>query len=84
MGGSITDPHKAHISMRANLLQADLGNARKSRRLKQADTARLYKRVEAVKVGAHRYTKKQGFLSVSEVASHDRELDAVAMRVCPR
>jgi len=84
MGGSITDPRQAHISMRTNVLQADLGNARKARGLTQADADRLYKRVEAVRTGADRYTKKQGFLSAGEVASYDRELDAVAVKVCHR
>ena len=81
-GGSITDPRQAHISMRANILQADLGTARKARRLTQDTTDRLYKRVEAVRTGANRYTKKQGFLSAGEVASYDRALDAVATEVC--
>lgn len=81
-GGSITDPRQAHVSMRANILQADLSTARKARRLTQAATDRLYKRVEAVRAGANGYTKKQGFLSAGEVASYDRELDAVAMQVC--
>lgn len=84
IGGSITDLRQAHVSVRANVLQADLGSARKARRLTQADTDRLYKRVQAVRTGADRYTKKQGFLSAGEVASYDRELDAVAMRICHR
>lgn len=81
-GGSITDPRQAHISMRANILQADLSTARKARHLTQAAANRLYNRVEAVRTGANGYTKKQGFLSAAEVASYDRELDAVAMQVC--
>jgi len=81
-GGSITDPRQAHISVRANVLQADLSTARKARHLTQAAADRLYKRVEAVRAGANGYTKKQGFLSAAEVASYDRELDAVAMQVC--
>lgn len=81
-GGSITDPRQAHISMRANILQADLSSARKARHLTQAAADRLYKRVETVRAGANGYTKKQGFLSAAEVASYDRELDAVTMHVC--
>lgn len=84
IGGSITDPRQAHISVRANVLQADLSSARKARRLTQADTDRLYKRVQTVRSGADRYTKKQGFLSAGEVASYDSELDAVAARICHR
>lgn len=82
VGGSITDSRQAHISMRANILEADLSTARKARYLTQARTDRLYERVEAVRNGADRYTKKQGFLSAGEVASLDRELDAVAMQFC--
>lgn len=84
LGGSIMDPRQAHISMRANVLQADLGNARKARRLTQANADRLFKRVEMVRTSADRQTKKQGFLSAGEVASYDRELDAVAVKVCHR
>lgn len=82
VGGSLTDPRQAHISVRANILEADLGNARKARHLTQATADSLYDRVEAVRAGADRYTKRQGFLSAGEVASYDRELDAVAMQVC--
>lgn len=84
MGGAITDPRQAHISMRANILQADLGNAKKAGRLTQADAQRLFAKVAAVKTGADRYTRRQGFLSAAEVASYDRALDAVAMRICHR
>ncbi len=82
MGGSITDPRQAHISVRANILEADLGNARIARHLTQATADSLYDRVEAARAGADRHTKRQGFLSAGEVASYDRELDAVAMQLC--
>ncbi|MGU3389260.1 hypothetical protein [Sphingomonas sp. M1A8_2b] len=81
-GGSITDARQAHISMRANILEADLGTARKARRLTQSETERLFKRVENVRHATNRFVKKQGFLSAAERASYDRELDAVAMRIC--
>lgn len=84
LGGSITDPRQAHISVRANIVQADLGNARKARRLTQAEANRLYQRVEAVRSGADRLTGQQGFLSTAEVASYDRALDAVAAQMCRR
>lgn len=83
-GGSITDPRQARISVRANIIEADLGTARRARHLTQATTDLLYKRVEAVRAGADRYTKRQGFLSAGEAASYDRELDTVAMQVCRR
>jgi len=82
LGGSITDPRQAHISSRSNILEADLGTARKARRLTQNETDQLYRRVEAVRSGANHYTRKQGFLSAAEVASYDRELDAIAMQAC--
>ncbi|KQS49617.1 MULTISPECIES: hypothetical protein [unclassified Sphingomonas] len=81
-GGSIKDARQAHISMRANILEADLGTARKARRLTQRQTDTLFKRVEAVRHATDRFVKKQGFLSAAERASYDRELDAVAMRIC--
>lgn len=84
VGGSVTDPRQAHIAARANILEADLGTARKARVLTQAEADRLYKRVEAARIGANRYTAQQGFLSAGETASYDRELDAVAMQVCGR
>lgn len=84
IGGSITDPRQAHISVRANILEADLSTARKARHLTQAMTGQLYNRVQAVRAGADRYTKRQGFLSAGELASYDRELDAVATEMCRR
>ncbi|MBB4618535.1 hypothetical protein [Sphingomonas abaci] len=84
VGGSITDPRQAHISVRANVLEADLSNARTARRLTQAMTSQLYNRVQAVRAGANRYTKSQGFLSADELASYDRALDAVATVLCRR
>lgn len=82
IGGSIKDPRQAHISMRANILEADLSTARKARHLSQAKTDALYKRVQVARNGANKYTKEQGFLSAAEVTSYDRELDAVAMQLC--
>ena len=84
MGGSIKDATQAHIAMRANIPQADIGNARKARRLTQAQTDELTGRVDAVRAGADGYTQQQGFLSAAEKASYDRELDAVAGQVCHR
>ncbi|MEH3121599.1 MAG: hypothetical protein PGN16_06395 [Sphingomonas phyllosphaerae] len=84
VGGLIKDPRQAHVSVRANILEADLSTARKARRLTQAATDQLYRRVEAVRTGTNRYTKAQGFLSAGELASFDRELDAIAMDVCRR
>lgn len=81
-GGRIRDPRQAHIAMRANILQADIGNARKARRLSQAQADRLWQRVERVRRDTDRFVRQQGFLSAAERASYDRELDAVALAVC--
>ncbi|WP_347093747.1 hypothetical protein [Sphingomonas parapaucimobilis] len=81
-GGTIRDPRQAHIAMRANILQADIGNARKARRLSQAEAQKLWNAVARIRRDANRFVAKQGFLSAGETASYDRALDGVAMRVC--
>lgn len=73
-GGSIRD-RQAHVALRANILQADIGNARKARRLTQQQADTLWQRVERV---------RHGSLSAAERASYDRALDAVATRLCRR
>jgi hypothetical protein len=82
IGGAIRDTRQAHIAMRANILQADIGNARKARRLSQAEAQALWQRVERVRRDTNRFVAKQGFLSAGETASYDRALDMVAARVC--
>ncbi|MEJ8630774.1 hypothetical protein P0F65_14610 [Sphingomonas sp. I4] len=81
-GGAIHDSRQAHIAMRANILQADIGNARKARRLNQPQAQMLWKEVERIRRDADRFVAKQGFLSGGETASYDRALDAVAMKMC--
>lgn len=81
-GGAITDARLAHISMRANVLQADIGSARKARRLSQAQADELWHRVQAVREASERFVVEQGFLSAAERASFDREMDAAALRIC--
>ncbi|WP_241523790.1 hypothetical protein [Chimaeribacter coloradensis] len=81
-GGSVTDPRQAHLSVRANILQADISTARKARRLSQPQADSLWQRVAQVRRDAGRFVKAQGFLSAGERASYDRELDAVASAVC--
>lgn len=82
-GGSIRD-RQAHVALRANILQADIGNARKARRLTQQQADTLWQRVERVRHGSDGFTRQQGFLSAGERASYDRALDAVATRLCRR
>lgn len=81
-GGTIRDTRQAHLAMRANILQADIGNARKARRLSQAEAQKLWQSVERVRRDADGFVAKQGFLSAGETASYDRALDMVAARVC--
>ncbi|QXT34239.1 hypothetical protein KV697_10345 [Sphingomonas sanguinis] len=81
-GGAIRDIRQAHISMRANILEADISNARKARRLSQPQAQKLWQRVELVRRDTNRAVAKQGFLSAGEVASYDRALDMVATAIC--
>ena len=81
-GGKVRDPRQAHVAMRANILEADIGNARKARRLSQAEAQALWHDVEQVRRDADRFVARQGFLSAGETASHDRALDRVAVRLC--
>ena len=81
-GGSIHDPLQAHISMRANVLQADISNARKARYLSDAQSQQLWQVVDRIRKDAAGYVKTQGFLSAAERASYDRELDDIAGRLC--
>ncbi|MEN4646929.1 hypothetical protein ABEG74_22015 [Pantoea agglomerans] len=80
--GSIKDPLQAHISVRINVLQADIGNARKARHLTEAQSEQLWQQAGRVRKDADGYVKQQGFLSAAERASYDRELDDVAGRLC--
>ncbi len=79
---SIKDPLQAHISVRINVLQADIGNARKARHLTEAQSEQLWQQAGRVRKDADGYVKQQGFLSAAERASYDRELDDVAGRLC--
>jgi hypothetical protein len=82
VGGAIKDPLQAHISVRINVLQADIGNARKARRLSQKQADALWKRADRVRRDTDRFVKQQGFLSAAERASYDRELGGIASTVC--
>lgn len=82
IGGTVTDPRQAHISVRANVLQADIGTARKARTLSRGEARHLWKRVDKVRKDTDTFTRQQGFLSAAERASYDRELDAVAGEIC--
>lgn len=81
-GGKITDPRQAHISVRANILSADIGTTRKARKISQAQADRMIERVEAVRHQTDQFVHQQGFLSAAEKASFDREFDSLAMQLC--
>lgn len=74
-GGSVTDPLEAYISLRVNILQADISMARKARRLTYS---------VKVRSDAAQFVKQQGFLSAAERASYDREPDKLAGKLCNR
>ena len=80
--GSVSDPLQAHISVRSNILQADISTARKARVLTQSRADKLWQRVEVVRRDVDGLVQKQGFLSAGERASYDRELDDVAKILC--
>lgn len=81
-GGSIRDPLQAHISVRVNVLQADIGNARKARHLTEAQSEQLWRHADRIRKDTDGDVKQQGFLSAAERASYDRELDDIAGRLC--
>ena len=80
--GQVRDPRLAHILMRVNVLQADIGNARIARHLPQRDSQRLWNQAAAIMRDANHLTRQQGFLSAGERASYDRALDTIATRLC--
>lgn len=84
IGGSIKDPDQAHISMRANILEADIGNARKARRISQDAANQLWQSVEQVHSDANMHVQKSERLDAAEWASYDRTLDSIAVRICQR
>ncbi|MBD8708610.1 hypothetical protein IFT47_18435 [Pseudomonas sp. CFBP 13711] len=81
-GGQISDPGQAHISVRANVLSADISTSRKGRGITEVEAQRMVKRVENVRNETNRFVEQQGFLSAAEKASFDREFDAIAMQLC--
>jgi hypothetical protein len=82
-GGEISDPRHAHIAMRANILQADIGNLRRAQRLTHEQADVLWKQVDAIRQQSAGFVKQQGFLSAAERASQDRTFDEIARVMCP-
>ena len=82
VGAEITDPQQAHITERANILQADIGTARKARRISQRLADRLWRKVEAVRTNANTLKRNQTLLGAAERASYDRQLDSIAGTLC--
>ncbi|WP_411566197.1 hypothetical protein ACLIN3_04930 [Pseudomonas orientalis] len=81
-GGQISDLGQAHISVRANILSADIGTSRKARNITQVEADRMIKRVQAIRNETDDFVSQQGFLSAGEKASFDRELDGIATQLC--
>ena len=81
-GGSIRDTLQAHISVRVNVLQADIGNARKARHLSETQSEQLWHHADRVRKNVDGDVKSHGFLSAPERASYDREIDDIASKLC--
>lgn len=79
-----TDPgaNQQHLQIRANILEADIGTARKARYLSEQDAAAAFASVQTVRRDAESFAEAQGFVSAAERASYDRQLDAVATTLC--
>ena len=82
LGGAITDPRQAHVSLRANVLLADVSTARKARRISQEQATAFSERIAAVRSQTDALVGRQGFLSAAERASFDREFDGIATQIC--
>lgn len=82
LGGAISDPRQAHISMRANVLLADVSTARKAQRISQAQATVFSERIAAVRNQTDALVRQQSFLSAAERASFDREFDGIAAQIC--
>ncbi|MDR6179834.1 hypothetical protein QE393_003094 [Pseudomonas sp. SORGH_AS 211] len=82
LGGAISDPRQAHVSLRANVLLADVSTARKARRISQEQATAFSERIAAVRSQTDDLVKQQGFLSAAERASFDREFDGIARQIC--
>ena len=76
------DPMRAHVFMRANSLQADIGKAAKAQRLSKNQADRLLQRIEKVRVEVDGFVRQQGFLSAGERASYDRDFNDIAKELC--
>lgn len=81
-GGKIRDPLEAYISLRVNVLLADISKARKTRQLTQAQADSLWQHASRVRNDARRFVEQQGFLSAAEHASYDRELGELISKFC--
>lgn len=82
LGGAISDPRQAHVSLRANVLLADVSTARKVRRISQEQATTFSERIAAVRNQTDALVRQQGFLSAAERASFDREFDGIATQIC--
>lgn len=79
---STGDTPEAHITMRINVLQADISTARKARHLTQSQADIMWQYADRIRNDATHHINEQGFLGAAERASYDRELDDVATDLC--
>lgn len=82
IGGKISDLRQAHISVRANVLSADIATTLKARQITEAEAEHMINRVETIRRQTNRFVEQQGFLSAAEKASFDREFDDIAEKLC--
>ncbi|MEX5540622.1 hypothetical protein [Pseudomonas poae] len=82
IGGQVKDVKQAHISMRTNVLNADISTARKSRKITKNEASGMIERVSRVRKQTENLVAKQGVLSAADKADLDRELDSVANQLC--
>ncbi len=78
IGGRIHTPLQAHVSMRANVIQADLSTARKARLLTEARAMALFRQVEGIRRDAARRSHDR----VAYRTAFDHRLDALARQFC--
>lgn len=79
VGGQIKNAAQAHVSMRANMLQADLSNAAKAQALPQKDANAYAREVNQIRQSA--LDQKDG-VSPAYLKAYDRELDGITTYVC--
>lgn len=78
-GGKIKNEAQAHISMRANMLQADLSNAVKAGAIPRTDASTYARKVEQIRKSA---LSQNNGISPASLSEYDRELDSITNYIC--